>query len=318
MFKPEFILESPDLWCIELNKSLPSILTTDGLKIKEELGTGDIRYLQIQNGLWINQINLSLNKPIELLREAKQINDYFILNFHLSKSKIKQSGDGKAYHLGLENVNILLASSATTARIFVPSDVPIKIFNIGFTMEWLKKTILDTDNSVDYLFPETQPIYLCEVIDYKFKKILKEIDINQNRRLTLFSNTLQLLDYFFARLKKREQSVDNFEGIHPDDLSKLMLAKESINNDVNSTISVEQLSKIAGMSLSKFKRLFKQVFGTTPYKYYLETKMEVAMELLMTKKYTCSEVGHIIGYSNLSQFSKAFKNHFNILPKNVK
>jgi len=319
MFQSKSNLQPPDQWCRHLNTSLPSTLTTDGLLIDEALGIGKIRYVKIQNGLWTNHINLQLKKPVELIREPNKVNDYFILNFHLSKSKIEHSGNGKAYKLGLENVNILLSSSCTSAKIQVPPNVPIQIFNIGFERSWLDENILNVTNEyLQSLFPETSPIYLSEFIDYRLKHMLKEINIESNNRLSLFSKVLQVLDYFFERLKKREKYLGNMEKIHPDDLVKLMLTKDYMEQHLNETISLEALSKIAGMSLSKYKRLFGQVFGTTPYKYYLESKLQTAMELLLTKKYSCSEVGHLIGYSNLSQFSKAFKKQFDILPKDVK
>jgi len=312
-------LKSPNLWCKELNESIPSVLTPNGLELDESVGDGKIEFFEVQNGLWCNQIDLKLKTPIELVRMPKEINDYFILNFHMSKSKINQSGDGRQFNLGLENINILLASSTTSAKIFIPPNVPIKIFNIGFTRTWLNDNILNSvDMYVQSLFPETNPIFLSEFLDYRFKGILKDASHSMNNKLVLVSKVFQLLEYFFMRLKSRENSLTSFEDIHAEDLNKLILTKENIENNVKNIVSVENLAKLADMSLSKYKRLFKQVFGTTPYRYYLEAKLNLAMELLLTKKYSCSEVGHIIGYSNLSQFSKAFKKQFNTLPKNIK
>lgn len=291
----------------------------NGLELDNSAGIGKIEYLQIQNGLWCNKIDLRLQKPLELIREPKETNDYFILNFHLSKSRIKQTGDGKQFNLGLENVNILLASSATSARIQIPSGVPIKIFNIGFTNNWLEDNILSSANEdVKSLFPENTSIFLSEFLDYRFKRTLSDANNSVDNRLILTSKVFQLLEYFFSRVQNRTNNIKKIEGVHSDDLAKLILTKEKIENNIENSVSVENLAKLAGMSLSKYKRLFKQVFGTTPYRYYLEVKLNLAMELLLTKKYSCSEVGCMIGYSNLSQFSKAFKNQFNILPKNVK
>ena len=312
-------LNSPDLWCKELNEAIPSVLTTNGLELDKKIGFGKITYFQVQSGLWCSQIDVTLNRSLELTRDPKEINNYFILNFHLSKSKIFQSGDGKEYNLGLENVNILLASSTTSARIHIPPNVPIKVFNIGFTREWLDDNILNSvDGFVKKLFPKTCPIFLSEFLDYRFKGILRDASHSMNNRLVQTSKVFQLLEYFFSRLQNREKGFSGVEGVHADDLNNLILTKENIENNVQNIISIENLAKLAGMSLSKYKRLFKQVFGTTPYKYYLEAKLNLAMELLMAKKYSCSEVGHMIGYTNLSQFSKAFKKQFNTLPKNVK
>ena len=312
-------LKSPDLWCEDINQSIPSRLTPNGLELDKNIGVGKIEYLQIQKGLWCNQIDVKLTKPIQLIREPKSVNDYFILNFHLSKSKISQIGDSKKFNLGLENVNILLASSATSAKIDIPSNIQITIFNIGFTRKWLETNILSSeDKHIQSLFPKTNPIFLFEFLDYQFKNIFKNTFHSINNQLALSSKVFQLLEYFFFKLKNRENNFDRIEGIHPNDLSKLILTKENIESNIKNIASIKNLAELANMSLSKYKRLFKQVFGTTPYRYYLEIKLNLAMELLITKKHSCSEVGHMIGYSNLSQFSKAFKKKFDVLPKNVK
>ncbi|MDE0535476.1 helix-turn-helix domain-containing protein [Tenacibaculum sp. L6] len=96
-----------------------------------------------------------------------------------------------------------------------------------------------------------------------------------------------------------------------------MKVRKVLDTNPEKEILLNDLSGIAGMSLSKFKRLFKQVLGTTPYKYHLKNKMEKAMETLQQGNYSVSETGFLMGYSNLSQFSKAFKNHFGILPSEV-
>jgi len=319
MLKSVFHLDSPDKWCKSLQSTLPSTITEDGLILREELGKGRIRYFQIQQGLWTNHIDLELNQPIELLRIPKEKNDYFILNFHLSECNISLTGDGKEYNLGFEKVNVLLSSSCSSAKVTVPPKIPIRIFNIGFDKEWLEKNILnDREKKLQSFFPESEPIYLSEIIDYKTKQLLQEVNIHKDSNLKLSTKALQLLEYFFERLSIRESETDGGESIHPEDMLQLMKSKAYIENNLNGTVSVEGLAQVCGMSISKFKRLFRQVFGTTPYKYFLESKMQLSMELIQSDKYSISEVGYIVGYSNLSQFSKAFKNQFGLLPKEVR
>ncbi|MDD4115272.1 MAG: helix-turn-helix transcriptional regulator, partial [Massilibacteroides sp.] len=76
-----------------------------------------------------------------------------------------------------------------------------------------------------------------------------------------------------------------------------------------------QLSIEAGMSISKLQKCFPQVFGKSISQYALSEKMNLARQKLDTKKYSVSEVGYQIGYSNLSHFSIAFKNEFGVNPK---
>ncbi len=51
------------------------------------------------------------------------------------------------------------------------------------------------------------------------------------------------------------------------------------------------------------------------YEYYQKNRMHKAKELLETTKYSVSDVGSLLGYQNLSNFSHAFKKEFGQLPK---
>lgn len=163
-----------------------------------------------------------------------------------------------------------------------------------------------------------RPIYLFEHLDYKFNQIYKSIQNTHKTKgkIWLVANILNMLTHFFEKLQQRSTPVSNW-NINGQDVTSLLTVKDNIEHNWQSTPSNENLAKLAGMSLSKFKRLFKQVFGKSPYQYYLAFKMDKAMELLVEKEYSVSDVGYFIGYSNLSQFSKAFKKYHKVLPVNV-
>ncbi len=315
----EFNLTSPDIFHKALNQDIPSIIKGNQLIIDKSFGEGGMKYLELQHGLYVNQIDAKVNSPLTLHRLPKNKNDYFILNFHLSSSDIRQDIGGKIYKLGFENINVLLSSACAEAKLEIPASVPIKLFNIGFTIDWLEENILSFKTEEFFsLFRSNKSIYLFETIDYQYKKKLLLTDFENKSKLSIMSGTMQLLDYFFQKVSARNVEANSHQNIDLTEFATMQRIREEIDNCVSSTISVEKLSKMAGMSLSKFKLLFKQIFGTTPYQYYLTNRMERAMELLESKKYSVSEVGYIIGYSNLSQFTKAFHKHFGILPSDIK
>jgi len=315
----EIKLTTPDKFHENLSQQIPSKRIDNQLILEKEFGEGGMTYLQLQEGLYVNQIDLKLNAPLILHRTPKENNDYFILNFHLSKSNLIQNIGDKEYELGFENINILLSSACAEATIMIPPKVPIKLFNIGFTFKWLEENILSfKSGDIFSIFHSNKPIYLFETTNYLYKKKLKLTDFENQSRLSITSGTLQLLDYFFQKVSQRNLRIDEYQNINLKEFAVMQKIRENIDNSVDSTLSVENLAKIAGMSLSKFKLLFKQIFGTTPYKYYLANRMERSMELLESKKYSVTEVGYIVGYSNPSQFSKSFQKHFGILPSEVK
>ena len=71
------------------------------------------------------------------------------------------------------------------------------------------------------------------------------------------------------------------------------------------------------MSESKFNKIFKAIYGDSYFSYLREQRLIMAKEMLQSKKFSVSEVGFQVGYSNLSKFSKSFKDQFGILPSEV-
>ena len=71
------------------------------------------------------------------------------------------------------------------------------------------------------------------------------------------------------------------------------------------------------MSSTKLKTKFKQIYGMKLYEFYNRNRLEKAREMLQTGKYSVKQAGMDIGFSNLSNFAKAFKKEFGILPKDI-
>jgi len=89
------------------------------------------------------------------------------------------------------------------------------------------------------------------------------------------------------------------------------------NNNLDKFPSIEQLSRTAMMSSTKLKTKFKSIYGMKLYEYYNRHRLEKARGLLQSGEYSVKEVGLDIGFSNLSNFAKAFKKEFGILPNEM-
>lgn len=71
------------------------------------------------------------------------------------------------------------------------------------------------------------------------------------------------------------------------------------------------------MGPSKAHELFKQVYGKTPFQFFNEKRMNEAYDLLHSGRYNITQIGTILGFANMSHFSKAFKKRFGLLPKKM-
>ena len=84
-----------------------------------------------------------------------------------------------------------------------------------------------------------------------------------------------------------------------------------------SNFTMKDYALLSGRSLSTFYRDFKLHTNMTPKQYLLNLKLEYAHNLLNESKKSVSKISFEIGYENISHFIKAFKNKYNITPKQL-
>jgi AraC-like DNA-binding protein len=92
-------------------------------------------------------------------------------------------------------------------------------------------------------------------------------------------------------------------------------AAETLKRELESPPTLPALARSTGLSESTLKRGFHQVFGTTVFGYLRARRMERARALLERGDATVLEAATLVGYSNPSNFSAAFRRQFGLNPK---
>lgn len=95
----------------------------------------------------------------------------------------------------------------------------------------------------------------------------------------------------------------------------LVRLKQIVQFNLDKNLTLEELAFLCNNSLSTFKRNFVQVFSCPPQKYFMAHKMNKA-KLLLNRQMKPSEISDLLGYENLSAFSKEFKKQFGVAPSN--
>jgi len=84
--------------------------------------------------------------------------------------------------------------------------------------------------------------------------------------------------------------------------------------DLSKVHNITELAKLACLSTTQYKKIFKQSTGQTTLAYISQCKMEKAKALLSHTDLPIQQVAHAIGFSNASAFSRKFKTHFGRSP----
>ena len=87
-----------------------------------------------------------------------------------------------------------------------------------------------------------------------------------------------------------------------------------INRHLFENLTVKELAFLTHLSLSSFKRKFKEIYQTTPAKYIKTKRLEKAAELLKYSSKSITEISFDCGFGDSKVFAKVFKIQFDTSP----
>jgi len=153
-------------------------------------------------------------------------------------------------------------------------------------------------------------------IDYNIKQI--EVDrllVNFKESINILLDNPDLADENIIQTKLKEfvllitKSQDAPSQL--DFLSALFKPldiefKSTIQHNIYSNLSLEELARLCHLSISSFKRKFTEVFKASPKKYISQKKIEKAAELLKTNSLRISDIAYDVGFDSLATFNRNF------------
>jgi AraC-like DNA-binding protein len=173
------------------------------------------------------------------------------------------------------------------------------------------------NNVIQKILSGNSTFFFHENMSVDEKRILEQLskinEVEELSNLYYRIKTEELLYLLFSKLLAREGL--QMSAINKSDIDKLYSIRTAIIADVSIPPKLNELAKMAGMSETKMKQLFKQTFGDTIYNYYQKERMEEAAFLIKQAGYSVSEAGYHLGFSNLSHFSRLFEKHHGVTPK---
>lgn len=124
-------------------------------------------------------------------------------------------------------------------------------------------------------------------------------------RLKLYSSFYTLLNNLFCK----KEAVDYL--IQP------AIDYLNLNPEFNS-VSVNSLSKMCNMHPTTFRRHFEAAFGISPSQFIKDHFKKLANYHLITEQRTVKEVAYLLGFGNVSYFSRFYKENTGFLPSEIK
>lgn len=284
------------------------------LSIPASLGKGYIQFIALEPGLRVIIHRYILKEEFVLRRKASaNVLDMISIIFYTDDELVNFSTRDEQQIQFSKNTNsaIQITSGNLDSVNCFPANINIHYIVVAIRTSTLimllskekPSSIIQaiTCGNLNFLFSES--------MSQDIEKVIKHLaDVSQENELSAFYcriKVLELLYLLFGKLLQRESGMHS--PVNKSDIEKLFIVKNTVLTDLSKPPRLHELSKISGLSQTKMKDLFKQVFGNSIYNYYQKARMEEAAFLLKQVKHSVSETGYHLGFSNLSHFSRVFQ-----------
>jgi len=295
----------------------------DGIiEIPENLGKGYVRGYKLGSSLRLMLHRYVLKEDLIFRRIAIEDPRYDItFTFHAILPPAK---DKKNSNVSPEsNYNRFPSVQITSANIdyetLFPANSSINTIIIVINLRDLKNLLFEKEEHqiLQNILSAYRPYFYEEIVSPKMQDVAAEIigsDIPRELNNFFYKLKAQELIYlFFIELLKR-QDLRSYP-LNTSDVKFVYLIKDKIISDLSIAPNLSELALFSGMSESKLKRLFKQIFGNSIYNYYQALRIKEAAYLIKDQKLSVSEAGYKLGFTNLSHFTRLFERYIGLKPK---
>jgi AraC-like DNA-binding protein len=215
--------------------------------------------------------------------------------------------------------SVLIATSSMKTETLIPVHSNAATINIEVDADYLKGLFNLSEKSpvLQSLLQNTQPLLFDEVMYPFLQNIVNEMmAYAPNETFRLFFLRIkaeELICRLLMELEKRDEQ--QLYALNRHDVLAIYHVRQLILEHLNVPPAISALAVAASMSPTKLKRLFRQIFGNSIFNYYQSFRMKEAARLLNEEKLSVSAVGYQLGFTNLSHFSRVFKEHIGLKPK---
>ncbi|MCC7554386.1 MAG: helix-turn-helix transcriptional regulator [Methanobacteriaceae archaeon] len=265
----------------------------------------------------IHLINIDIN-GFNLDKIFRKTEDKEITINHCRKGRFECNFYGKYQYL---HEGDLVASTKNTKgqysgfplgfyegiEIFIDINIAKKYLNnilgYSFDLDELYNKICQNDNFL--LFKAS------ERIEHIFNE-LYYVD----EKIQIMYYKLKILELFlFLKITPLNDIRGDIPHLSKKQVDTIKKIKKEIIKNINEPITLNDLSKKYKISNTSLKTSFKTIYGKPLFTWRKEYRLQEAKRLLKESGKKISQIASDVGYKNSSKFSAAFKEYYNITPR---
>lgn len=273
---------------------------------------GDIGFEQqsIRDGLFILQSQYNISGDLSIF--GKGDDSLLEIQFNLSEADIHFTNQSKQKVAKAAYGNItFLAGDDNHADIEFNRNTNYQVFDVHIPLSLLDKYAGESktlDKFINNIHSGRSSVLDTNGIAIR-GELMRTIHDMRNcrfegltRRIYLESKVYELIALLHEGLNTKRN-----DKLIKKDLDKIHQAAALINDNLENPLTILELAKVVGMNQTKLKEGFKDVYNNTIFGYLQQLRMIEARKYLLNTDLSIQEIGNLVGYQHMSNFSAAFK-----------
>ena len=280
------------------------------MKLHSYLDKGKVTFVALMPGLY-------------LLYNEFNINEHIDVEYIKSKDKIIEINYCQSGRFGCtiqKNRQVFLGKGEIEANIAsiekINPEFPLgyyKGISIVIDIEEIEKQLCDSFEEISNKIIELHK-FLYEndfatliKSDLRMIKIFREL-YEEKEQVNVVYLRLKVLELItLLQLSSIDRNKIKKQYFSATDIKKIKNARNEVISNLEIKITLDELSEKYKISLTNFKKCFKEVYGSPYYTYLKRYKIHKAVHYLEETKLSVSEIALKIGYENTSKFISVFK-----------
>lgn len=176
-------------------------------------------------------------------------------------------------------------------------------FNYAFYTQALHTLLSSNENLLDYPDGSNTSYRFVNQLHYKSSGLKKLLgSFQQKEEEIFFFELLEYSLYIDHKDKGRMLNISTAKrSTRKELLKRMQIVKDYIySNYDNADLSIKKLSELVYMSHFHFLRVFKNVYGITPYQYLKRIRIERAKYLIKETNLPIHEIAFFVGFKESS------------------
>ncbi len=303
----------------EIADHVGAFVQGDSIRVPSQIGDGYYKQYLFAIPLKMIVVNCSFKEEFHLIRSPlPQEKHTLVLRFH----NIFSSDDSKKKSKHRLPPYVYITTGDMASEVTFSAGEKIQNIIISIEADYLFELLgsgKDIENPVlKELLSNRKPFLFEELMTPKIHTIVNEIENSElyDQSLSAFYHQLKAMELIYLFLDEflKRESV-TYNSINKRDVEIIYAIREGILKDLSIVPVLPLLAQKHGISESKMKKLFNQVFGQSIYQYFQQFRIQKAAQLIRDQRCSVSEAGFQIGFTNLSHFTRLFERFMGEKPK---